>query len=138
MAFMSMMLIGVIGLLVFFGVVFLTWFLFRRFNLEYEYSFFGGDLTVDKIFSRSSRKRIGVWSLEKAQLVADTTSQDALRLERKEVQTKNFTAGTPDEKKVVVYTVDDDGKEIRLLIAPNDRMRQAFASYVPKTAYKLS
>lgn len=137
LAAMSTLIIGFIGFIVFIGVAVATWFLFRRFNLEYEYSFFGGELTVDKIFSQASRKRVGVWSLEKAQLVADSTSQDAMRLERKEVPTRNFTAGTADEKKVVVYTVDGDGKEIRLIIAPNDRMRQAFGSYVPKIAYKL-
>lgn len=137
LAAISTMIIGLVGFLIFIGVVFATWFLFRRFNLEYEYSFFGGELTVDKIFSQASRKRVGVWSFVNAQLVADTTSQDAMRLERKEVPTKDLTSGMPDRKVVVVYTVDDKGKEIRLLIEPNERMRTAFASYVPKTAYKL-
>lgn len=137
LAAFSTLLFGFWGFLALVGVGFLTWFLFRRFNLEYEYSLFMGELTVDKIFSKQSRKRVGVWNLKNATLVAKTDSQDAMRLERKELPTKNFTGNQPGEEKVVIYTMDDKDKEVRLLIAPNEKVCEALGRSVPRTAFKL-
>ena len=45
-------------MLVAFIVLAAVMFLFRRMNVEFEYLYFNGDLDIDKIFNKQSRKRM--------------------------------------------------------------------------------
>ena len=75
------------GLLLFVVLVVFTVFVFRYYNAEYEYSLVDGEFTVDRIMARTRRKRCGVYDLSKAELVAKTGSQDALRMEHRQLRT---------------------------------------------------
>ena len=85
------------GLLLFVVLVVFTVFVFRYYNAEYEYSLVDGELTVDRIMARTRRKRCGVYDLSKAELVAKTGSQDALRMEHRQLRTHDYTSNEGNE-----------------------------------------
>ena len=47
-----------------------TFFLFPRFDLEYEYLYVNGDIDVDKIMSKQKRKHCASYSLENLEVMA--------------------------------------------------------------------
>lgn len=117
-------------LLVVILVVF-TVLVFRYFNAEYEYSFTDGELVIERIASRSARKRCGVYDISKATLIARPDSQEALRLERMEYRTGDYTSGVKDSQNImVIYTYNDNNEMERLYLEPDERMLEAFKGCV--------
>lgn len=113
-----------------------TVFVFRYYNAEYEYSLVDGELTVDRIMARTRRKRCGVYDLSKAELVAKTGSQDALRMEHRQLRTHDYTSNEGNEA-VVIYTFNVNNEMERLLIEPSESMLEAVKETVPKQSYKV-
>ncbi len=128
---------GTFGLLLFVLFVVVTVLVFRYYNAEYEYSITDGELTVDKIMSRSWRKRCGVYNIARAELIADLDSQEALRLERRQLRTNDYTANEGDEGVIVVYAFNADNETERIFLEPNDKMLLALSQVAPKGAYKV-
>ena len=124
------------GLLLFVVLVVFTVFVFRYYNAEYEYSLVDGELTVDRIMARTRRKRCGVYDLSKAELVAKTGSQDALRMEHRQLRTHDYTSNEGNEA-VVIYTFNVNNEMERLLIEPSESMLEAVKETVPKQSYKV-
>lgn len=118
-------------------LVVFTVILFKYYNAEYEYSLVDNELTVDKIMSRSMRKRCGVYNIARSALIAKPDSQAALGMENKKLRTYNYTANDTDENIVLVYTLDGSNEMVRLVLEPNEKMLEAFKNCAPKTAYKI-
>lgn len=127
-----------LGLVLVVVLVVFTVFVFRYYNAEYEYSLTDGELTVERIMARTSRKRCGVYSVSKATLVAKPDSQDALRLENMDYRTNVYTKGEQDTSGVVVvYTYNDNNEMERLYIEPDERILEAIKNCVGRGVYKI-
>ncbi len=125
------------GFLLLIVLVVFTALVFRYFNAEYEYSLTDGELTIERIASRSARKRCGVYSIDKATLVARPSSQDALRLEHMDYRTGDYTCKTGDKTGVVViYTYNDKNEMERLYIEPDERLLEAIKECTNRGVYK--
>lgn len=125
-----------LGILLLAVLVVATVIVFKYYNAEYEYSLVDNDMTVDKIMSRSMRKRCGVFSISRATLIAPVGSQDALRMEHKKLRTFDFTANQGMDNVVVMYTLDSSNEMVKILIEPDERMKKAIKEVAPKGAYK--
>ena len=53
--------------------------LIPRLSVEYEYLYINGELDVDKIFSKSRRKRAAVYTMEQLELMAPAGSEMCIR-----------------------------------------------------------
>lgn len=127
-----------LGLLLTVVLIIFTVLLFKFYNAEYEYSLVENDLTVDKIMSRSLRRRCGSYNIARASLITKTDSQEALRRERAQLRTMNYTANEGMENVIVMYTLDNENNEqVRVLFEPNERMLEAIQAAAPKDAYKM-
>lgn len=127
-----------LGLLLTVVLIIFTVLLFKFYNAEYEYSLVENDLTVDKIMSRSFRRRCGSYNIARASLITRTDSQEALRRERAQLRTMNYTANESMENVIVMYTLDNENNEqVRVLFEPNERMLEAIQAAAPKDAYKI-
>ena len=60
---------------------FVIYFVFRNTNVEFEYDYFGGELTVDKILNRAKRKRLRIFDFAKLDYIAKYGSERMTRLE---------------------------------------------------------
>lgn len=126
------------GLLLVVILVIFTVFVFRYYKAEYEYSFMDGELTVERIMARTSRKRCGVYSISKATLVAKPDCQDALRLEHMDYRTNNYTRGEADTSGVIViYTYNDNNEMERIYIEPDEKMLEAISGCVGRGVFKV-
>lgn len=126
-----------LGILLLAVLVVFTVLLFKFYNAEYEYSLTENELTIDKIMSRSMRRRCGVYNVARASLVATPGSQDALRMEYKQLRTSNYTANDGTEGVVVMYTLNNDNEMVRVYIQPNAKMLEAIKAIVQKDAFKV-
>lgn len=127
----------VLGLMLLIVFIVCTVLLFKYYDAEYEYSLTDGEMTVDKIMARTMRKRCGVYNMNKAVLIALPGSQDALRMEYKQLRTSDYTANDGDEGVVVVYTYDNSNELVRIFIQPDEKMMNALKEAVPKGTFKV-
>ena len=129
---------GLFVLLLLVVLVLFTIFVFRYYKAEYEYSLVDGELTIERIMAKTSRKRCGVYSVSKATLVARPDSNDALRLEHMDYRTSRYISEDADNNSiVVVYTYNSKNEMERLYIQPDERMLQAIAGCVGRDVYKI-
>lgn len=95
--------------------------LFKKFHVEWEYSYVNGELDIAKIFSKESRKHIATYVVKDAELFAQVNS-DAMNPYR-ELPVKDYTAGTKEARSsayALVYRTS--GESYTVLLSPNDQM----------------
>lgn len=120
-----------IGIILTCAVFAATYFVFRNSSYEYEYSLIGGELDVDKIIARSSRKKIGVFDFNRVELVAPVTSQEALRLSHSSHKVFDVTSNQP-EAKVYVALVMNNNEAVKLLFEPNEKLLKELSNLAPR------
>lgn len=113
-----------IGLIAIAGVIGFTVITIRNFDVEYEYSFVEGELDVDRIVCKSSRKRCGSFDFRKLECMAPEGSQSDLRLIHKQYKEFDFSSNDPNNPKQVAYVMRDN-EIVRLIFEPNEEMISA-------------
>lgn len=119
------------------AVGFGVYFVFRNTNVEYEYSFFAGELTVDKIMNRAVRKRLNVFQFSQLEFMAPAESE---RFDRYEASTKisQFDYSTQDYSggKYIAKFNNDQGHTTYLMISPNEELMAAFKKMYSRKIYE--
>lgn len=126
-----------LGILLLAVLVIFTVLLFKFYNAEYEYSLTENELIIDKIMARSMRRRCGVYNVARASLIATPGSQDALRMEYKQLRTASYTANDGMEGVVVMYTLNNENEMVRVYIQPNQKLLEAMKAVAQKDAFKV-
>lgn len=116
-----------------------TVFLFRYYDVEYEYSLMQEALTVDRITSQSSRRRCGVYDISRASVIAKPDSQEALRMEYQKLRTSDYTSNTLENKDqaIVIYTMDENNEMVRIFIEPNRELLIGLKGAAPKASFSI-
>lgn len=127
---------SMIGYLVAAGAVYGGWKLYSMQNLEYEYIITNGDMDVDKIINRNSRKRmISV----KCQSFDALGKYDPKAAQGQSCKSKFFACSDPSDSDVWYATFSHATHgQTMLVFNANERMLEAFRRYIPKTlAYEV-
>lgn len=128
--------VGLMGPMFFICGMIGTFFIFRRFMLiEYEYSFVNGELTIDKISAKSTRKHltdINVKSFEKLGKydpeVVEKINADVV---------KDYSSDKYDDDSMYAYFKDDaSGRKTLLIFTPNKKLIDSMKNYVSATVYR--
>lgn len=101
---------------------FVTWLVFRYTRVEYEYSFFDNELTVDKIYNKSKRKRMGRVSLLKLELIALADSPRFQGPQYDKVLKLDYSAKDAELADYTLYLLEDGKKPAMITITPNDEL----------------
>jgi hypothetical protein len=103
--------------------------LFKRMNLEFEYSYFNGDLDIDKIMNRETRKRLFSVQVKEMDIVAPTGS-DALRgyQQLKVLDCSSQKQDRSTYELVATYR----GEKMRVRFEPNNEMLNAMRDVAPR------
>lgn len=128
-AFMGITILVIVGMV--FGVA--AYFINRYIHVEYEYSYFDKELSVDKIYNREKRKHFNTYALEKIEICAPLKSYrlDSYRNRTfKEVDISSGIAGLPEVRYVFYY----DGKE-KITFEPNSEIVKALRNDAPRKVY---
>ncbi|MCL2421542.1 MAG: DUF6106 family protein [Defluviitaleaceae bacterium] len=105
-----------------------------RLKREYEYSFTNGELDIDVIYNRSSRKRVFTGQVRNFELMAhidDTRHQNSFA---SVAESKDYSTGTPSERSYV-FIANYDNKRQKIIIEPNNEMLEAIAKSLTRSKF---
>jgi hypothetical protein len=119
------------------AVGFGVYFVFRNTNVEYEYSFFAGELTVDKIMNRAVRKRLTVFQFSQLDFMAPAESE---RFDNYEISTKisqyDYSTNDYSGGKYIAKFNNDQGHTTYLMFSPNEELMAAFKKMYSRKIYE--
>lgn len=106
-----------------------------KLSVEYEYLYVNGELDIDRIYSRSKRKKGGSFDLSKMEVMAPVNSHhlDSYR-NNTSIKTVDFSSGNPDAK-VFAVIIPGDKEMRRILFEPNDVMLRDIRTKMPRKVF---
>jgi hypothetical protein len=109
-------------------LVFLTW---RYTQVEYEYSFFSGELTVSRVLGGRSRRTLCTIKLRNVELLIPCSSDDAaVRIDRFAPQRVLFAASSEDSPTLFAALFkNEDGTQTALYFEPDEKARKIVRYY---------
>lgn len=114
-----------------FGVA--SYFVYMNTNLEYEYLYVDKELTIDKIMSKAKRKRIGVFPVEKMEIVAPMKSWHLDNFKNRNDKTCDYSSGEvrqPETRYVFYY----EGRQ-KVIFEPNEELVKALQFAAPRKVF---
>lgn len=131
----AFMLTGILSIAFFalVGAIAGAYFLFTRRNLEFEYAVTNGDVSVDKITNRRSRKRLTSFDCKDIEELEDYTPQKAQSLRSRSFD-KTIIASEYEDGRDAKYVIVKSKKTGMTLVVfnPDDRTFEAMIPYLPR------
>jgi hypothetical protein len=91
---------------------FLAIFTMRR-CVEFEYSYFDGELRMTKILNKSRRKKIALYNMDEVVLIAPAGDRSVYNHENNSAyKVRNLTSGDPEGKIYVMVAKGEKGMEL--------------------------
>lgn len=116
------------------GVV--AYFVLPNLDLEYEYVYVNGELDIDKIMSKSKRKRLKSFDLAKLELMAPVNSH---RMDYQNHNTNlkvlNYSSGEKDHK-VYAMIIPDEKDVYKVLIEPDRELLDNIKKSCPRKVFE--
>lgn len=108
-----------------------TYFLFQSLNLEFEYLYVNGQLTIDKIMGRSRRKQVWEGKMEEIQIIAPTDSYVLKDYETSNMKTVDYSSGIPGAKTYAIVS-QAGGNSVKVIFEPNEKMLRCIRQTSPR------
>ena len=121
----------------FFGLllVYLSMYVFKNTNIEYEYQFISGELDIDVIFAKKKRKRARRFDIRAVEVFApvdsDVFKQYDRQKETKAFKVVDYSSGFPDRKKYAFIVSMGENGLAKVVFEPNGKMVEAIRNYIP-------
>ncbi len=129
LAFMFSGYLGALAFLLIIGIFYGAFKLSTRFNIEYEYIVTNGTMDVDKIISKSSRKRMLSFELSSVSRIEKFNQNQLNGVNQKEL----LIACDANDSDAYLMVSSTEGKGTSYLVfAPDDRVKGAIVKFVPK------
>ncbi len=111
------------------GLIFLTW---RFTQVEYEYSFFSGTLTVTRILGGRSRKTLLELELRNLDTVFPHDEEGKRRVQDLSVDELYTAISHPDSPNVYAALWQESGRQHLLWFEPDEKARKLIRYYQPR------
>ncbi|MCL2352451.1 MAG: DUF6106 family protein [Firmicutes bacterium] len=111
-----------------------AYFLLRRFNIEYEYIFTNGELDIDAIYGKSTRKRLFSGDVSGFEIMAHVSDRARERELSGAAETRKYFSGAVGDS-TYAFIASYKGKRVKVIIEPDDRMLEAISSAMPKRKF---
>ena len=102
-------------------------------DIEYEYTYLDKEITVDKIMAKSKRKRMGIYSVDRMEILAPIKSYHLDNYRNRNVKEADYSIGEelqPDARYVMYY----EGGE-KIILSPSEEMIKAMKSVAPRKVF---
>lgn len=109
----------------------LDYWLFMRWDLEFEYLLINTDLDVDKIMSRNKRKKYQSFDLHKLEVMAPLRSHALDSYNQKQLKTIDISSGTGGQE-VYVMILSQDQEMVKVIFEPNQQIRNGIKLIAPR------
>lgn len=123
----SLILLGSLAAIVIIGIIYFTWYIIKYFDIEYEYIVTNGELDVDIIYGKKTRKRLGTANSKNIEILAPYTDDVKINGEIK----KKFDAssGIKENKKYyVIFNHREHGRTL-IIFEPTTEMLENIKFY---------
>ncbi len=107
-------------------------FLIKRMDLEFEYSYFNGDLDIDKIMAKQSRKRVFSTDMESVIVVAPVGSIELQPY--KQLKCIDFSSNTGNGK-VYELVTNSNGRKVKVLLEPSQELLDGMRMKAPRKVF---
>ena len=127
---------GMLGPSLFLVGIFLTVFFGRHLiTVEYEYAYFDGEISFDRITAKSKRKHLTNVSMKSVEKIGRPGDSSIERL--KVTRTRNYSSSIADKDTIFIYFKDTStGDNVLLYFTPNQKMLDAMKTTVSATVYR--
>lgn len=106
-------------------------FLFKRLDIEYEYVFISGDLHIDRIAGKSTRRRFFSVDIKDIVVVAPSNAPELMGYQHLKVI--NYSSCTPGNKTYEMVAPAPKGSEkICIIFEPNEDLLKAMRDMAPR------
>lgn len=112
----------------------LCYFFLPNLSVEYEYLYVSKELQVDKIMSRTRRKTVANYTLEKMEIFAREGVYQLDEFKNRQMATKDFTSGNKDAVRYVMV-INDGNESARVYLEPNDALINAVRNQFPRKVF---
>lgn len=119
-----------------FGILFgvATYYINMELDIEYEYLYVNGELTIDKIMGKSKRKSCLTIDMGKIEIVAPEKSWHLSEYENKKCPVTDYSSGE-EEKEIYALFYREGNVLAKLLFEPNDTMIQTMRQMGPRKVF---
>jgi hypothetical protein len=111
-------------------MVVLDAYVFKMFDLEFEYTYIRGELSVDKIMGKERRKKAASFDLSQLEIVAPSDSY-LLDSYKNSNKVYDFTSLEPDHK-VYAMVLHGNNGYVKVLFEPNGEILNAMRDSHPR------
>lgn len=126
--FLVAILISLAAIPLFIGAVALAVFLWKRFNLEFEYLYYNGDLDIDKIMGMQKRKRVFSANVKTMEVIAPSGSFELQQYQN----LKKYDCSTNSGNKTYEMVIPHKGQKVRVIFEPNEKILQDLRRWEPR------
>lgn len=102
-------------------------------NIEFEYSYFNGDIVIDKIIAQKKRKRIVLAEMKDVDIFGDIKAFKSLNPESSKIVYCNSTNESPES---YFFITRYDNIKITFFFEPNEEMVKEITKRIPKKVVK--
>ena len=107
--------------------------LFRSLDVEYEYLYINGNLDIDKIMSKSRRKKAFEMELTDLEVMAPKGAAE-LRLYQN-LKARDYSSGSKDGRLYEMIVIKN-GEKKRIIFEPNDVIVDGMSMMAPRKVHK--
>lgn len=118
---------SLLGVLILFGGVFFTYYMWPKFRKEYEYIFVDGQIDIDVMYSGSTRKHLRRFDMDKIEIVAPVGSPSLDGYKHLNLKPSDYTSQAEGARVYVIYLKGQKETEM-ILFEPDDN----FLTYMKK------
>ena len=104
-------------------------------DLEFEYLYVNGELDIDKIMSKSKRKRVKSLNISECDLMAPVNSHrmDYYNSNQK-MKVLDYSSGNPQHKRFAIITRDSSGT-CQMIIEPDEALAKTMRNTAPSKVF---
>ena len=122
-------IIVVAGFAAFYGISF--------FNIEYEYSFTNGELDIDRIYSKSRRKRVFTAEIKNFEVMCHASDKSSDSIFNQATTKMDCSTGETNAN-TYKFFINNRGIKTQIIFQPNEEMLNAFRPYLGSSKLKIN
>jgi len=116
-------------------IIFGTYFLIRRFNIEYEYVLTNNELDIDIIYGKSRRKRVFSSNVRDFEAFRPTNSKEMEHGFSGAAVRADYSGGPSDNVPQYEFLVNYMSKRMRIIFEPNQDMLSSIIPHLKRGTY---
>jgi hypothetical protein len=121
-------------------LIYLSIYVFRNTDIEYEYQFISGHLDIDVIFAKKKRKRARKFDIRTVEVFAPSNSDVFKQYEHykndRSYKVVDYSSGYPDREKYAFIVSMGEKGVAKVIFEPNEKMVEAIRTYIPSKMHK--